>query len=184
MIINVSTLLGEPLGSSRHYRPVGEPVSVPADGYARTVSGDVHLIRSLRGVLVSARLDFEIEVECARCARTFPLPVTVNFDEEYVHREDPHATARGRTVDADDFLIDERRHLDLSEAVRQYEQSALPLVPLCRPDCRGLCPVCGSDLNEAACGCRTGPVDERWGALGALAERLRTKEDGNGGSKA
>lgn len=184
MIINVSTLLGEPLGSSRHYRPIGEPVSVPSAGYARTVSGDVHLIRSQRGVLVSAQLEYEIEAECARCAQTFRLPVAVAFDEEYVYPEDPHATARGRSVDADDFVIDERRHLDLSEAVRQYEQSALPLLPLCRPDCRGLCPVCGSDLNEAACACQVGPVDERWGALGALAERLRTKEDGDGGSEA
>ncbi|MEX2228108.1 MAG: DUF177 domain-containing protein [Dehalococcoidia bacterium] len=184
MIINVSTLLGEPLGSSRDYHSVCEQVSVLEPAFERTVSGDVHLIRTPRGVLVSARLDYEVDALCARCARPFTLPVTVAFDEEYVHREDPHATARGRIVDADDFVVDEHRHLDLSEAVRQYEPSALPLVPLCRPDCRGLCPVCGSDLNEADCACRTGPIDERWGALGTLAERLRTREDANGGSEA
>lgn len=184
VIINVSTLLGEPLGSSRDYHPVHEPVSVPAAAYERTVSGDVHLIRSRRGVLVSARLTLEVDAECARCALAFRMPVAIAFDEEYVHLEDPHATARGRAVDADDFVIDEHRHLDLSEAVRQYEASAQPLLPLCRPDCRGLCPVCGSDLNEAECACRTGPTDESWGALGVLAERLRTREDGDGGSEA
>jgi uncharacterized protein len=184
VIINVSTLLGEPLGSSRDYSPVDERVSVRDDAYERVVAGRVHLIRSPRGVLVSARFDYDVASECARCARAFELPLRVAFDEEYVLLEDPHTTARGRKVDADDFTIDEHRHLDLSEAVRQYEASALPLYPLCRPDCRGLCPTCGADLDDADCACGTAIIDARWGALGALAERLHPTEDGHGSSEA
>lgn len=184
MIINVSTLLSEPLGSSRDYHPVGDLVSVPDSGFERTVSADLHLMRSPRGVLVSARVDYDVDADCARCARPIALALVVSFDEEYVHVEDPGATARGRSVDADDFLIDEHRHLDLSEAVRQYEASAIPLHPLCRPDCRGLCPTCGADLNDAECACPAGRIDERWGALGILAEQLRTTEDGHGSPEA
>jgi uncharacterized protein len=43
----------------------------------------------------------------------------------------------------------------------------LPLAPLCRPDCQGLCPECGADKNEAPCEC-PGPVDPRWATLDAL----------------
>ena len=85
------------------------------------------------------------------------------------------AGSRGRVV-ADDFRIDDQQHLDLSEAVRQYERSALPLRALCRPDCAGLCPVCGQDLNERACGCERVANDGRWAGLATLGERLRTEE--------
>jgi uncharacterized protein len=57
--------------------------------------------------------------------------------------------------------------LDLTEAVRQYRETALAMQPLCRPDCKGLCPVCGSDLNEGPCNCGAG-TDSRWSALAAL----------------
>jgi len=184
VLINVSTLLREPLGSSRDYRADTEAVAVPSAAFHRSVSGRVHLMRSERGVLVSARFDYEVPLECARCLRTFEAPLSVEFDEEYVALDDPHATARGQRVDPDDFLVDEHRHLDLSEAVWQYEQSALPLLPLCRPDCAGLCPACGADRNEARCGCDAGESDTRWGALRALADQLRTREDGDGGSEA
>ncbi len=184
MLINVSTLLLEPVGSSREYRAEHELVAVPEAGFQRDVDGDVRLIRSERGVLVMAELSEQVEFECARCLKPFTTTVPLVFDEEYVAPDDPHVQEPGREPDPDDFLIDEHRHLDLSEAVRQYEQSALPLVPLCREDCAGLCPICGVDLNETRCGCAVTAGDDRWGALRALANELRTTEDGDGGSEA
>ena len=185
MLINVSTLLQEPLGSSRDYRATDELATVPEADFERRVSGRVRLIRSQRGVLVSAALNYEVELECARCARTFRAPITVTFDEEYVLAEEgARPDADEPPLDPDDFRIDEHRHLDLSEAIRQYELAALPLLPLCRPDCRGLCPTCGADLNEAPCACRAAETDERWGALSALADQLRAREDDHGASEA
>ena len=80
-------------------------------------------------------------------------------------------------TDEDDFTIDGSWHLDLSEAVRQYAESALPIQAVCLPDCRGLCPGCGQNLNETTCGCVTPAADDRWSALAALAERFRDGED-------
>jgi DUF177 domain-containing protein len=184
VLINVSTLLREPLGSTRDYRADDELAAVPSAGYERRVSGRVRLIRSERGILVTARLTCDVELVCARCAKRFTAVIPIDFDEEYVSLDDPHATARGRQVDPDDFLVDEFRHVDLSEAIRQYEESALPLLPLCRADCAGLCPVCGSDLNETRCACDGAQDEGRWEALSALARELRTREDGHGGSQA
>lgn len=183
MLINVSTLLQEPLGHARRYALDREAVAVPEDGFAQEISGSLRLIRSERGVLVTATLDLApVTVQCGRCLESFETPVSVEFDEEYVFDHDP-ITGRRVEVAADDFRIDAHQHLDLSEAVRQYEESALPTRPLCRSDCRGLCPRCGSNLNTGPCGCAAADSDDRWSALARLQERLGT-EDGDGAPEA
>ena len=161
MLINVSTLLREPVGHARRYRVEREAVAVPEAGFTQEISGALRLIRSERGVLVSAALDLlPVQVQCGRCLEMFETPVAVEFDEEYILDHDP-ITGRRVEVEGDEFRIDAQRHLDLSEAVRQYRESALPLRPLCRPDCRGLCPHCGHNLNTGACGCAAAARDDR-----------------------
>lgn len=183
MLINVSTLLQEPVGTSRHYTVDHEPVAVPDWDYTQEVSGSLRLIRSDRGVLVTADLDLRpAPMSCARCLEPFDAPISISFDEEYVSPHDP-LTGVPVEAEADEFRIDERRHLDLSEAVRQYGESALPLRPLCRTDCRGLCPSCGQDLNTKACGCAAAASDDRWSALARLQERLGM-EDSDGAPEA
>jgi uncharacterized protein len=183
VLINVSTLLQEPVGHERRYQVVAEAVDVPEAGFHQQIDGSLRLIRSERGVLVSADLDLApVTVACARCLEPFETPIAIAFDEEYVLDHDP-ITGRRVEVDPDEFRIDARRHLDLSEAVRQYEESALPLRPLCRPDCQGLCPRCGHHLNTGPCACDAAAVDDRWSALARLQERLGT-EDGDGAPEA
>jgi uncharacterized protein len=63
-----------------------------------------------------------------------------------------------------------RDHIDLEPLAREAIVLALPLVPLCRPDCKGLCPECGADLNSGPCGCAVVSSDPRWAALDALHE--------------
>jgi len=183
VLINVSTLLQEPVGHARTYHVEQEPVSVPEADFTQEISGELRLIRSERGVLVMADLDLApVEVQCGRCLETFETPIHVHFDEEYVVDHDP-VSGRRIEVDPEEFPIDNRRHLDLSEAVRQYEESALPLRPLCRADCQGLCPRCGHNLNTGPCGCAAAASDDRWSALARLQERLGT-EDGDGAPEA
>ena len=156
---------------------------MPAERFEHEVTGEVRLIRSERGVLVMADLDLApVTLECGRCLEPFQAPVHLEFDEEYVLRRDPLTGVAARVEDGD-FLVDEHRHLDLSEAVRQYEQSALPIQPVCRPDCRGLCPTCGRNLNVETCACLPAGRDDPWSPLRALAERLQT-EDGDGSPQA
>ncbi len=177
MLFNVSTLLREPVGSTRSYRVEDEPARVPEEEYETIVSGAVEVLRSVRGVLVSARLAVRSRVECGRCLASFEQELPLEFEEEFVLEHDPESGAPLEGIAPDDFRIVEGQHLDLSEAVRQYEQSALPLRPVCRPDCRGLCPACGQDLNQQACGCERDGADARWAGLATLAERLRTEDD-------
>jgi uncharacterized protein len=78
--------------------------------------------------------------------------------------------------DEDAFLIDQNHLLDLTEAVRQYREASVIMQPLCRPDCRGLCPRCGRDLNAGDCGCSLGPADARWAALSSLLPDTEGKD--------
>lgn len=176
MLINVSTLLTEPVGHARRLRAEGERCLVAQEGFEQEVTGEVRLIRSERGVLVMASFDLlPVTLECGRCLERFQMPLHLDFDEEFVLPRDP-VTGLTPEVDTDDFLIDERRHLDLSEAVRQYEQSALPIRPVCRPDCRGLCPTCGRNLNVETCACLPVGRNDPWSPLRSLAERLQTED--------
>ena len=82
-------------------------------------------------------------------------------------KADVHELYQVHVTDPDAFPI-VGEQLDLAEMVREAVLLEAPTNPLCRPDCAGLCPVCGVDRNEAACSCDTTVRDERWAALDAL----------------
>ena len=66
--------------------------------------------------------------------------------------------------DSDEFIVVEDRRLDVDALVNEDVYLSLPYRMLCQPDCKGLCPVCGADLNEGPCSCEK-PADPRWDAL-------------------
>ncbi|MGE0362044.1 MAG: DUF177 domain-containing protein [Vicinamibacterales bacterium] len=120
-------------------------------------------------------LSTRLEVPCSRCLEPFAVPVDGAFDYRYL----PQALAGDRDEDADrdpstTFYRDEQ--IDLGELVREQCYLALPMKPLCRPDCQGLCPNCGTNLNYERCSCETRWVDPRLAALQALVSP-RTNDD-------
>lgn len=172
MQVNVATLLQEHVGSSRDLEIVDEPVVVTAFDYQRVVNGTLHLVRTERGVLASARLRLEVPLECARCLDEFSDEIDLDFDEEYVLGAPHPVTLELPERDDGDFVIDDHWHLDLSEAVRQYEQSAVPLIALCRPDCPGFVAATPAAPSEPI------TADRRWSALSGIAARLQEAEGG------
>jgi uncharacterized protein len=82
----------------------------------------------------------------------------------------PRNGAVGDDEDEDTYPLTGEQ-LDLAPLVRDALLLSLPLAPLCRPDCAGLCPVCGAELAEGPCGCDTTPTDPRWSALDDLRPR-------------
>ncbi len=160
MRFNVATLLQEPTGGVRRYRL---PPENPVHG------GEVELLRTPGGVLVGARVDLTVDASCSRCLVPFSYPQEVRFEEVF-HQQVDLFDGR-RTPPPDDpeaFLISTDHIIDITEAVRQYSEAAAALQPLCRADCPGLCPVCGSDLSVSPCECDRSPADPRWAALAAL----------------
>ena len=103
-----------------------------------------------RELLARGELEQDFEAVCSRCGADFDFTVTVS-----------------------DFLAsfetDEKTEIvDLTDELRQSIILALPTYPVCRADCRGVCPTCGKNLNEGPCACVHEERDGRWGALDAL----------------
>ncbi len=167
MEINVSQLLKEPTGSSRNYE-VSEIIDVTGDGSDRQVEGEVSLVRTQRGILVSAKLRTEVGLTCSRCLSSFNHPVTLKFEEEYLPTIDVVSGVPLPAPERGTFSIDEHHVLDLAEAIRQYALLAVPMKPLCRQGCAGLCQSCGQNLNRGACGCPARVIDPRWSELTRL----------------
>lgn len=174
MRVPVADLLGNP-GSSRRWDKAVAPDEleglVDALGETATVLGDVVLDLDLdavvEGILVRGDVEVDLEVPCSRCLTPVRLEPTITVAEIYV---DPRVDVE--ELDDEDLgyvVDDDLQHLDLSPLVRDAVAMELPVRLLCRPDCAGLCPVCGQDRNEADCGHRPeDDVDPRWAKLAQL----------------
>jgi len=167
MQINVSQQLKSPIGSKRTCE-VSEPVDI-AGGDSK-VEGEVTLVRTDRGILAEAKLHTEVELTCSRCLTLFNCSLMLNIAEEYLPTTDVVSGASLTLPDeSGGFIIDEHHILDLTEAIRQYALLAIPMKPLCRQDCAGLCPTYGHNLNQGPCHCPSQQADPRWAKLKKLA---------------
>jgi uncharacterized protein len=112
-----------------------------------------------------------LELECSRCAEPYRLPIHSPFDLRYL----PHSENVGpeREVEEDDlsdaFYLDDV--IDLKQLMEEQFYLALPMKPLCRPDCKGLCPNCGTNLNVGTCDCQVRWEDPRLAPLKSLITR-------------
>jgi uncharacterized protein len=168
MLFNVSGLIQDGIGATREHEVRG---ALATEGRpSERVSGKVELLRTKAGILVRAHIDIVTAESCARCLRPIEETLPLDFEEEFQSTFDLRTGAPLAEQPADDaFLIDPQHMLDLTEAIRQYREAAADMQPLCRPDCRGLCPRCGRDLNSGDCGCESGAIDARWQGLAAFA---------------
>jgi uncharacterized protein len=121
-------------------------------------------------VFVRGRLVATVPQTCGRCLETFPAHVEVPVDVRLVPRPTGGDSVELDADDLDvDFYADDR--LDLGRVVETETTLALPMKPLCRPECRGLCAVCGANRNVVPCTCAPRPPDPRLAALRHLAAR-------------
>ncbi len=166
MRINVAQLLKEPVGSSRRYQ-INE--SVGKEGLD-SVKGNVTLARTNHSILVKGAMTANVMGVCCRCLSAISCTVDFNLEEEFLPRADiPSDLALPGEAD-DSTTIDDNNVLDLGEVIRQYTLLAIPAKPLCRPDCAGLCPSCGHDLNQGPCQCLSGAHNQRWSKLVRLGK--------------
>ena len=149
-IINLATLAAG--ASRREARATAEELQLPAAEWPGEVEASLGLDRTGDLVSVRGRVRSSARLECVRCLRSFELPLTV--DLTVVADRAGSRVRLEEDLEADDYMLfHDGRELDLSEQVREALLLELPITPHCREDCRGLCPRCGADLNQGACGC-------------------------------
>jgi uncharacterized protein len=130
-------------------------------------------------VHVRGRLDASVEIDCARCLARYGVQLGQELDLFYLPRaaNEPQAEEEEVELGDRDVVVGyyESDRLDLGEVVREQILLGLPLKPLCRPDCPGLCPRCGKDRNAGPCGCvpEEEPGDPRLEPLRRLIDKNR-----------
>jgi uncharacterized protein len=131
----------------------------------------LHIERDGADVVVTGDVRATVSLVCGRCLEAFPVQVRAAVDLRFIPRP---GTADTVELGADDLDLDFYDHdqLDLGGLIEAETTLALPMKPLCREDCRGLCPACGGNRNQAPCSCDRRPPDPRMAALRELAARL------------
>jgi uncharacterized protein len=125
------------------------------------------------GYFLRARLSYEQTLSCNRCLK--PIVEHAKSDVELMILVEPGPEAEGEhALHEQDlgilYLQDEL--LETDPILIEQLQLNIPMKPLCREDCQGLCPVCGADRNAGACTCEESSPDPRWAALAELKSRL------------
>jgi uncharacterized protein len=165
--LSVAEILGRP----GHYRDVSVRKPLPGVGNRLAHLSDTPIVADLRaesvveGILITGPLRGLTELECARCLKSFTCPVDVEVCELFAgpgHEAPPE----------EDTYEVHGLEIDLEPMLRDALGLALPLNPVCKEDCRGLCVQCGKDLNLGDCSCTFEEIDPRWAGLSALRDKL------------
>ena len=99
--------------------------------------------RTPQGLLVQGEFSGKKGEECVRCLAEFYQPLNTIFDELFAFSH--------RSASELGLILPEDANIDLEPLVREYFFIEVPINPICRPDCKGLCVVCGEDLNQTTC---------------------------------
>jgi uncharacterized protein len=170
VIFNVAQLLKSDVGSTRNLvvdeaaQPFGDDVQA-----VRPIRGSVSLIRTNRGIVGQGRFSTAVDLECSRCLERYVEDLEIEFAEEFIPIVDVNTGAPSKIEhDEGTFLINDKHELNLEPAIREYGLLALPMKPLCKVSCAGLCPRCGANKNFESCACVLDEPDERLAVLRAL----------------
>ncbi|HEX8990460.1 MAG TPA: DUF177 domain-containing protein [Anaerolineales bacterium] len=144
--INVGFIVHEEVGYTAQFPFKFDKIKAGDDLVLRDFAGVVDVGRTPQGLVVTGEFTGTTTLECARCLRTFDQQLKWEMTELYAFTE--------KSISESGLLVPEDAHLDLEPLVRDYALLEIPIRPICKPDCKGLCPVCGQDLNVADCGHR------------------------------
>ncbi len=141
--INVGFLLNQAVGESRDIHFDLPELRITSDFILKDFKGVARVGRTPQGILVQADFTAFMHAECVRCLAEFDQSLKASFQELFAFRS--------RSVTDSGLYVPEDGNIDLSPLVREFILLDMPIKPLCREDCKGLCVVCGEDLNVTTC---------------------------------
>jgi uncharacterized protein len=160
--LNVGFIVAQSAGFSRDF-PFDLPqINIPPDLHLSSLLGSIRATHTPQGILLQVDFKAQISLECVRCLTNFQQYLDINFTELYAFSQ--------RYVTDSGLLMPETGVIDLNPILREYILLEIPISPLCRPDCKGLCPICGNNLNESTCTHDEDVVDPRLASLKKLLE--------------
>ncbi len=173
MKLNVAQLMKSPVGATREYDLEETLREVEDQRLTRPVKVHLHLTRINDGLLARGDVETALAVDCSRCTEPAEQWLAFHFEEQFRPTIDI-ATGQPLKDEEEDpgnpvYTIDANHTMDVDEVVRQGVVIETPMHPLCGPDCQGLCPGCGANLNLGPCGCEP---DAPSGPMAAMLKDL------------
>lgn len=160
--LNVGFIVHETVGYTREF-PLDIPfIHLPPDLDIENFAGVVRISRAQQGLVVQVQVEADTTAQCGRCLVDFSQHLRADFTDLYAFT--PKLAAESGLV------LPETGQLDLAPSIREELLLSFPINPVCRPDCKGLCPVCGENLNEVQCGHTLERIDPRLAILKSLKE--------------
>ena len=140
LLLNVGFIIHETIGYSRDFPFDFDSISIPPDTKLSQLSGLVRVTRTAQGLLVQVKMQAYLPAECVRCLTEFAQLLQIDFTDLYAFTPD--------SVTESGLILPDTGKIDLAPIVRDEMLLAFPISPLCQPDCKGLCLVCGENLND------------------------------------
>jgi uncharacterized protein len=162
--LNVGFLINASIGYSRDFE-FDFPEYIDEDLVMSDVEGVAKIGRTPQGLIVQGNFSGDTMLQCVRCLTEYQQHLEWEFTELYAFKQE--------NVTESELLVPEDAHIDLQPLVREFALLEIPLKPLCREECLGLCIECGQNLNEKDCGHR----EEIESPFSALKDLLEKSED-------
>ena len=142
--INIGFLINQPVGTLREIPIEAESYSLEKEFPVEDLHGVISLARTHNGIRSITEVNALTDSDCGRCLVPFKQDLHTEFEENF--------TFENRPLSEDELIIPEDGNIDFEQLIREYLVLEMPYKPVCRPDCKGLCVVCGQNLNEKDCG--------------------------------
>ena len=166
MFFNVTQLLEEPVGSKSAFE-INQLVHGKNDSQHK-VSGTVDLLRTDKGIWVTADLVSWSPVSCSRCLQYCWQSVSLQIQEEFLTTLEISSKEFELAKKEGTFTVDSQKVLSIEEAIRQYSITTATMKPLCIERCAGVCSGCGINLNWETCSCIIPDHESQWQKLRSL----------------
>jgi uncharacterized protein len=154
--INVGFIIHEETGYS-HEIPFELNKIKLDDLELQDLTGSVIIGRTPQGLIVQGKFSADTKLECVRCLREFNFSLNWDITDLYAFNK--------KSVSESELLVPDDAHIDLAPLIREYALLEIPISPLHDPNCKGLCPECGQDLNIRDCGHRPQEDDSPFAKL-------------------
>jgi len=146
--LNIGFLINATIGTSRDFDFGYETMRLGDDFTVREFFGTARFSRTPQGLLLQGDFKAETDLECVRCLDVYTQSLNWSLTDLYAFNR--------RNMTESGLLVPEEGQIDLEPLLREYALLEIPISPVCTPDCKGLCPVCGENLNKINCGHRSG----------------------------
>jgi DUF177 domain-containing protein len=155
--LNVGFLINAAIGTSREFTFDYDKMHLGDDLTVTDFIGTATFFRTQQGLLLQGDFSAKMELECVRCLEEYTQAIAWSFTDLYAFDT--------RSLSESNLLVPEEGQIDLEPLLREYALLEIPIQPVCKPDCKGLCPICGENLNRVDCGHRSPGEESPFAAL-------------------